>query len=158
MSTLHRLCDRVTAPTLDPSELAELESHLPRLLPPFLRAMLTQVGDGGYGFAYGHLRLGDALELWRGYADPNPDDRHWNWPQRLLPYVELGCGMSLCVDLCTEDIVLFEPNGHVDGEAWSHAFVPLGMDLETLMRHWLDDHDLDAFLEQAWNAHNPGSP
>jgi cell wall assembly regulator SMI1 len=46
------LCDTAGAP-LTSAEVAQVETRLGRELPPFLKGLLTEVGDGGYGFAYG---------------------------------------------------------------------------------------------------------
>lgn len=152
----------VGAPLTD-GEVAVVEARLGHALPPFLRAMVTVVGDGGYGFAYGHLGLlrpihnedgRTALDLRAAHLQPDPADPHWRWPSSLLPLVHLGCAMYLCVDLDAPDehIVWFEPNPHVDGQPWSDAFFPFGMGLEALMQRWLNGDDIVDLFERAWNA------
>ncbi len=127
---------------VDEGTVACAELELGFRLPPLLRAVYTQVGDGGFGPAYGLLRLNDAVDRFLEYRAPT-DDPHWAWPEKLLPIDELGCGMCSCVDCSTEEgtVVLFEPNPHCEGQPWTDAFFPLTDSLERWFELWIEGRD-----------------
>jgi hypothetical protein len=86
----------------------------------------------------------DAVDLYKLYRQPDPEDSHWNWPEGLLPLGHLGCAMYLCVD-CTnpaDPITWFEPNPHAHGEPWKDSFIAFADSTEAWLFAWLDGEDL----------------
>jgi len=147
---------------------AAAERRLGFALPATLRTLYTRLGNGGYGPAYGLLGLSggavqedrlDAVGVYERSREADPRDLHWQWPEKLLPVVHLGCAMFLCVD-CSDDrgmVVWFEPNPHEDGKSWDDAFYPLGIAFEELMFRWAAGEDVLARMDAAFQVKNPSS-
>ncbi len=138
---------------LEPSTLSKVESTLGHRLPPLLFRIYSEIQNGGFGDSYGFLGLVggpknedklDAIDLWKAYCQPDPDDEFWNWPKHLLPIGHLGCAMYHCVDCTTTTgtIVLFEPNPHEDDEPWNDAFFTFCPSLVEYFDVWLRGDDL----------------
>ena len=147
-------------PVALPKNIAEAQRSLGFELPGLLRELYLRVGNGGFGPGYGLLGVeGGAsdgtgktlVEVYAALAAPDPDDRHWRWPSRLLPVANLGCAMYACVDCSTaeERVVWFEPNPHSSGEPWDDSFIPLAPSMSHWLRCWLAGEDL---CETAWKA------
>src|SRR5262245_14579740 len=67
--------------------LAEAEAELGFPMPPLVRALYTQVADGGYGPGHGVIELaGDEYSLVGGRKQMGK----W-WPERLVEFVTWGC-------------------------------------------------------------------
>jgi hypothetical protein len=140
-------------PPATPREIEESERQLGFALSPLLRRVYLEVANGGFGPAYGMIGVlggaGDdwrknAVDLYTEYRKPNPKDRHWAWPAKLLPVCHLGCAMYLCVD-CSDArgrVTWFEPNPHCDGEPWDDAFNPLAESTDAWLSAWVDGNDL----------------
>jgi hypothetical protein len=131
------------------------EAKLGRKLHPLLRALYLEVGNGGFGPAYGLLGIPpggaeddeghDALAIWERLREEDEYDPHWAWPAALLPVGHLGCGMYMCVDLDAApdaSLIWFEPNPHENGEPWNDSFIPLGGSLALWLSSWLAGTDL----------------
>lgn len=140
--------------------LDSAESRLAFKLPALLRRIYMEVANGGFGPSYGLLGIGggatnedkrDTVELYELFRSPDPEDRYWNWPERLLPIGHLGCAMFCCADCSSEamPIVWFEPNPHSDGEPWDDCFIPFAGSLDEWLTAWLDGKADDLF-EIAW--------
>jgi hypothetical protein len=146
------------APLAAAEQVAQAEQVLGYPLPPFLVRLYREVGNGGFGPDYGLLgiaggatddRRHDALAAYEEYRQLDPDDPFWRWPPSLLPIINCGCAMYLCVDCSTPTgrIVWFEPNPHEDGESWDESFVRLPCDVEQLFEAWIEGrHWMKAFL------------
>ncbi|MEM7246897.1 MAG: SMI1/KNR4 family protein [Acidobacteriota bacterium] len=152
---------RASPPPLSERELATAQQRLGFELPSDLAQLYTQVANGGFGPSHGLLGLmggptneddDDVVTLYESFREPDPDDAHWSWPERLLPVGHLGCGMFCCVDCTTREgqVTWFEPNPHVDGESWDDAFVPFAESTRAWLEAWLDGVHDDLF-ELAWN-------
>jgi hypothetical protein len=134
-------------------DLAQAEEELGFGLTPLLRRLYVDVANGGFGPAYGLLGLHggktneagfDSVAQYKFLQRPHPDDKHWVWPNGLLPVGHVGCAMFLCVD-CTNEkgpVILFEPNPHEHGTPWRDAFFPLAESTEEWLFAWLDGEDL----------------
>lgn len=105
-------------PLLD-EEVAESEALLGFSLPPFVRRVYTQVGNGGFGPGYGGV-LGlvagatdesnlNAVERYCGWLEwqPDPEDYSletgevvvpWEWPRGVLAVCHWGCAIYSCID------------------------------------------------------------
>lgn len=133
-------------------QLQAAEAALGFKLPPIIKDIYVDVANGGFGYSYGLLGIGggatnedghDAVDLYLRYREPDPDDPHWSWPERLLPLNHLGCAMYLCVDCSRQElpVIWFEPNPHEYGQTWADSFIPLSESFEELMKQWLAGDD-----------------
>src|SRR5262245_47599971 len=128
-------------------------------LPELLRAVYTQIGNGGFGPGYGIVGLaggarpeGKSLaQQYRAQRSLARMNRHWHWPEGLLPLCSLGCGMWSCLD-CVEPrtpVYLFEPN-NLDAEEtdeheavlqWTNAFWHEAPSFAAWLERWLNGRD-----------------
>ncbi|WP_143200414.1 SMI1/KNR4 family protein [Kitasatospora sp. CB01950] len=133
--------------TITPGELEAVERQLGFPLHPFLAALYTTVGNGGFGPMDGLLRL-CAPELTdqdgrtglgttlRFRAEAGSGRR---WPADVLPILAWGCGMMACVDCRSADgtVLLYEPNAN-EGADTSAAWFVDSPSLADWLRTWLD--------------------
>lgn len=141
-------------------QLAAVETGLGFALPSTLRALYTEVANGGFGPQYGLLGLSggmlnedglDALRQYQAYRTPHPRDPYWGWPHGLIPLGHLGCAMYLCVD-CTAPhgpVTWFEPNPHSPGQSWADSYIQFAESTDTWLLAWLDGKDLFDKLVEA---------
>jgi tetratricopeptide (TPR) repeat protein len=121
-------------PPATPEEIAEAEAKIGFPLPPLLKALYSELANGGFGPHYGFGRLFD-------YSDKRPAHRRegvidlylsnregdfecemeaaatgsrkqFSWPPMLLPLVDVGCAITICVDCSRPQfpIVRSDPN------------------------------------------------
>jgi hypothetical protein len=138
---------RTLNPPANPECIARAEAVIGHRLPPLLVRLYSEVGNGGFGPDYGLLGIGDGtgadggdgVAVYRVHRKPREYDPHWSWPAHLLPLVECGCAMNLCVDCSSPEgkIVWFEPNARLPGRPWDNTFIPLSCDLAELMEAWV---------------------
>ena len=122
-------------------------------LPPLLKRLYSDVGNGGFGPGYGLLGVTggvpddenrNALQLYAVFRQSNPEDRLWQWPAGLLPICHWGCAIYSCID-CTKasfSVTIFDPNGHEDGRTWSDSFFPECQSFEQWIELWVSGHNL----------------
>jgi hypothetical protein len=93
------------SPPASSEAVGEAERELGFPLPALLKACYLEVGNGGFGPAYGILGLrggyvsdcGTLVEFYRDLRDrQEPEGKRWK--AGLLPFCEWGCGMFSCVD------------------------------------------------------------
>jgi hypothetical protein len=146
----------VITPRIYPPATAALvdaaEETLGFALPPLLRRIYLEVGNGGFGPGYGLLGvLGGAvddtgrniIDLYRMFREPERDDPMWQWPAQLLPICHLGCAMYGCVD-CTDPngaVTWWEPNPREPGDPVDLFLVPVAPSLEAWLWAWLRNED-----------------
>ncbi|MEV0661599.1 SMI1/KNR4 family protein [Actinomadura luteofluorescens] len=91
--------------------MGESEALLGRSLPSLLRACCLELGDGGFGPAYG---LGPLQVILRDY-----EEQQQSWPEAwqpmaraLLPICNWGCGIASYIDLTDPSIRMWaiDPN------------------------------------------------
>jgi SMI1/KNR4 family protein SUKH-1 len=150
-------------PPLTRAAIDAAEARLGFAVPKDVRELYEQIGNGGFGPAYGLLGLAggalqeeglDAVGVYERNLASDPDDPLWIWPPKLLPLVHLGCAMFLCVD-CGDAggrVVWFEPNGHEFGQPYTHAFVPTGRSFRDIMLGWAAGEEVTAVLEASWET------
>lgn len=147
-------------PVALPEQIVDAQRALGFELPVLLKELYLQVGNGGYGPGYGLIGIAGGaqdytgkslVDLYKGFAAPDPDDVHWQWPSRLLPVVNLGCGMYACIDVSSAEgrVVWFAPDARYDEESWDDAFLSLASSTADWLRSWLAGEDL---FESAWDA------
>lgn len=107
--------------TLDRVEAAEKE--LGFALPPLLKRLYIEVGNGGFGPEYGLAGIDgcgtnkasrDIVTLYRQQEGEEWKQRFPQWPDKMLKIGCLGCGMYAAIDCSTPDynLFLFEPNAY----------------------------------------------
>ncbi len=129
------------------------EQTLGFALPPLLKRLYLEVGNGGWGPGNGILGLTGgakddlgctAVEDYLGRRASSPEDPAWRWPEGLLSICHWGCGIYSCVS-CLEPgfpMVVFDPNAHDDGQGWADAFYAEDIAFDRWMRLWAEGQDL----------------
>ena len=136
-------------PRLPVSEqtLAEAEARLGFPLPPLVRALYTQVADGGYGPGYGVTQLTVhpyALVESRLRMDEE-NVPEWVWPKRLVEFVNWGCNYFSGIDCSNPScpVFFYDNDRGADEDATLADCLSLESDsLEEWLSAWLDGEDL----------------
>jgi len=134
-----------------PASMADInaaEEQLGFSLPPLVRDLYTQVGDGGYGPGYGLDRLAEVVEMSQEFVTDGPDP----WPAKLLHLCCWGCEYFFALDCSRPDgpVLRFVPDEDDNPEALRCEAATLAEWLEDWLRGeplWdriqLEFHDLD---------------
>ena len=143
-------------PVIYPPASEILVNHSEKLLgfalPPLLRQILMEVGNGGFGPEYGLLGLAggatddtgrNMIDLYRLFLEPHPDDLAFQWPVKLVPICHLGCAMYACVDcsIISGPILWWEPNPREKNDPIDVFFIPVAESLEDWFWMWLRNED-----------------
>jgi hypothetical protein len=115
---------RASSSGLSPGDSVEIANDEKRLgfpLPPLMKRIYVEIGNGGFGPGYGLIGLTNGVPDDSGNTAPDiygqlrgadRDDPNWRWPQALLPICHWGCAILSCVD-CTDSsfrMRIFDPN------------------------------------------------
>jgi hypothetical protein len=149
---LAKLCAPAKAPLI-----AAAEHALGFRLPDLLREAYAQVGNGGFGKAYGFVGLqGGArdefgrtlVKVYKDMGKYRTDSPFWRWPEGLLPVCRLGCGMWSCLDCkkANVPVFIFEPTNLLsdpDDERenrlrWANAFWHESRSFTAWLESWLN--------------------
>jgi len=136
-------------PPVSAEVLAEAEARLGFPLPPQLRALYTQIGDGGYGPGRGlHYLLGDDWSLvahaeHKCVAGAAAGDPSW-WPPRLVEFVSWGGHYTSCVDCSGPPypVWFYDPDCNVEDATQADYLYPEADSLEDWLWAWLGGVDL----------------
>ena len=162
------------APPATPADADAAEALLGFPLPPLVRALYTEIGNGGWGPGYGLLRLldgdsgdrmddEDSLVSWarwhRRYSPHRPGEP--GWPEGVVPLVEWGCHYTSCVD-CLDPAcpVYFYDNDVVasrGGISPPDYLYPQAGSLAGWLSAWLDGADLWAAGPKAKRQAEPAA-
>ncbi len=130
-------------PPVSAEALAEAEARLGFPLPPLLRALYTQVGDGGYGPGRGLQVLLEGEESLVAHVEairrPGSD-----WPAQFIPLISWGDLYRSWVDCCHPPYPVWfdDPDFDVEGAARADYFYAQADSLEAWLTAWLDGADL----------------
>jgi hypothetical protein len=142
-------------PTLiesEPPDYASDERRLGFALPPLMKRIYIEIGNGGFGPAYGLIGLSNGVpdcdgmtapELYELFRGSSTDEPNWKWPEGLLPVCDWGCAIRSCID-CTDPnfrMRLFDPNVH-DGDDWADSFFEESSSFEAWITAWASGADL----------------
>ncbi|MFC5187016.1 SMI1/KNR4 family protein [Actinomadura harenae] len=140
-------------PPLTPAsedEVKEFEAHLGRPLPSLLRRCYLELGDGGFGPAYGLEPLRPILRVLR--------EEHPGWPEAwhpmakvLLPTCNWGCGITSYVDVSdpANRMWAIDPNPAPQDD-FEVSLFPQHFGLTEWLRRWID-----GTLHQPWLLQDP---
>jgi SMI1/KNR4 family protein SUKH-1 len=137
---------------LKPADLADITSDERRLgfaLPPLMKRLYTEIGNGGFGPGYGLIGLTNGVPDDTGKAGPaiyeqlRSSRSDWDWPIGLLPICHWGCAIMSCVDCAAPNfrMRIFDPNVH-DGDDWADAFFEECVSFESWIGAWASGVDL----------------
>ncbi len=136
----------------DPIDVANDEKRLGFTLPPLMKRLYMEIGNGGFGPGYGLIGLTNGVPDDTGKTGPtiykqlrtaHPDEPNWKWPDRLFPICHWGCAILSCVDCADSNfrMRIFDPNVH-DGDDWADAFFEESAGFEMWIRAWASGVDL----------------
>lgn len=102
-------------------------------LPEQFIVLYEEKGNGGFGPDYGLLGLctghttdlGDTmLSLYQRFCEADPDDPGWIWPRHLIPFIDIGCAIHLCLDTSDPNykIIEFDPDFYRPGSDLKQYF------------------------------------
>ena len=140
-------------PPLSKEQLAETVRELGFDPPPLYVYLMRTVGNGGYGPGCGLMGLAGgatddlgntAVELYRVFAEDQPDRPSWRWPQGLLPICHWGCAIYTCVD-CASDgstLTIWDPNEWDEVAPPASAIRATGTTLPEWLRAWAKGEDV----------------
>ena len=138
--------------TSNPDDVAADEQELGFTLPPLLKRIYAEIGNGGFGPGYGLIGLTKGVPDDTGMTAPDiyeqflgscADEPNLKWPLGLLPICHWGCAILSCVD-CTDKnfrMRVFDPNVY-DGSDWSDAFFEEAPGFERWISAWASGADL----------------
>lgn len=132
---------------------AALDFDLPEL---FLR-ILSEIGNGGFGPAYGLMGLGpggftDDMgktcdRLYADFRKTHPMTPTWQWPKGLLPIATLGCAMYHCLDVPNDRMMIWEPNAWDEKDPLGTCLFVTDLTLYDWFDRWADGDDLFLLID-----------
>jgi hypothetical protein len=128
------------------SDIVRDEEQLGFALPPLLKRLYTEIGNGGFGPGYGLIGLTYGVPddtgktgpaIYRQFREAKIHEPNWNWPSGLLPVCHWGCAILSCVDCADPNfrMRIFDPNVH-DSDDWSDAFFEEAASFESWIGDW----------------------
>ncbi len=137
--------------------IEEAEKSLDFALPPLLKRVLLEIGNGGFGPGHGLLGVrggatdehGSSLvDLYDGLSAANPEDRGWSWPKHLVPICPWGDSTYSCVDCSRPEaqVVTFDANGYRPGADLARLLEPQDLTLDAWLRAWAEGVDLWSWM------------
>lgn len=156
---------QVTYPPTTAEKIEAVEKELGFELPPLLKRLYTEVGNGGFGPAYGFAGVDgcgtdeghhDIVTLYQWHQSEEGKRHFPNWPQRMLKAVCLGCGMYAAIDCSTSDynVLLYDPNledvdgGNEDEEKYlTNCLFPYRISLNKWLYAWAKGEDVELPVE-----------
>jgi hypothetical protein len=135
-----------------PATLAEVdaaEAALGFAIPPLLRRLYSEVGNGGFGPNYGLEGVptippvpgtADIVALYEMYCcEPPPEHPAHVWPRGLVPLISGGCLYMECVDFLhtPHAVVMFDGNDCDWERPVIESLRPVAGSLEERLEAWL---------------------
>lgn len=133
-------------PPVGEEALAAAESRLGFPLPPLVRALYTQVANGGYGPGYGVINLdGHDFTLVASRLRMNEEtEPTWLWPPRFVEFVNWGCHYFSGVDCARPScpVYFYNHDLSVGNATLTDCLRPEAASLKEWLSAWLDGVDL----------------
>jgi hypothetical protein len=129
------------------------EKALGFALPPLLRRVYLEIGNGGFGPGYGLIGMSGGTPddtgktvpgYYRLFRSCRTKDQTWSWPEGLLVICHWGCAIYSCVD-CLHPrfrIRMFDPNVHIEGDSWDDSFFEERASFDDWIEAWADGTNL----------------
>lgn len=121
--------------------ILKTESALGFPIPPLLKQIYTEIGDGGFGPGYGIISTNGGYEPYQEnlvelYKSVQQGSQYLRlqWRPKLLPFCEWGCNIFTCVDCTDYNAVLYQSE--------ECAAKKLKYRLEDFFEMWLDGIDI----------------
>lgn len=152
---LHTLVNSLPAvpPDLEPLKtieplseraVAKVEKDLGFALPPQLRQLYLEIGDGGFGPWFGIRRLSNWAKDYSKLRADLLAERGREWPEALLPIVYLN-GKRICVDRKSGVVLLWtKPPKKTSEKKWLASFIPQSPSVESWLERWVDTPTVSA--------------
>jgi hypothetical protein len=123
---------------LSEKAVAKVEKDLGFSLPPQLRQMYLEIGDGGFGPWFGIRRLANWAKDYSKLRSELPAERGREWPEGLLPIVYLN-GKRICVDRESGSVLLWtKPPKKASEKKWLASFIPQSPSVEAWLERWVE--------------------
>ncbi|MFO0959694.1 MAG: SMI1/KNR4 family protein [Isosphaeraceae bacterium] len=131
-----------------PGEVDAAEAALGFAIPPLLRRLYTEVGNGGFGPVHGlegvpstsaDPHSANIVLLYQAYSTPDPDYPAHAWPDGFVPLIDHGCLILECADFRNPPyrVALFD-GGKTDFERpVLDSLRPVADSLEDRLEAWL---------------------
>jgi hypothetical protein len=141
------------SPPANSATLDSDEKALGFALPPLLRRIYLEIGNGGFGPGYGLIGISGGTPddsgktvpaYYRLFRSRRTEDQTWSWPEGLLVICHWGCSIYSCVD-CLHPrfrMRVFDPNVHVDHDSWDNSFFEERTSFDDWIGAWADGVDL----------------
>jgi len=137
----------------NPTTLANDEARLGFALPPLLKQLFLEFGNGGFGPGYGLIGMTGgapddtgktALEIYLQFRSADEEEPGFCWPQSLLPICHWGCASLSCISCDEQDypMYIFDPNAHSEETSWKDAFFKEAPAFESWITSWAEGVDL----------------
>jgi len=142
----------VPMPTISPpaatAEVDAAEAALGFPIPPLLRRLYMEVGNGGFGPSYGLEGVptipptpgtADIVALYKQYSEPWPEYPGHQWPHGLVPLISGGCLFMECVDFIRPPyaVAMFDGNDCDLERPVAESLTPVAVSLEERLEMWL---------------------
>ena len=137
-------------PPATEAEVDAAEAALGFPIPPLLRRLYREVGNGGFGPHYGLVGVptipptpfrADIVVLYQGPTSaPPPDDNpDWVWPAGLVPLIGLGCNITECVDFfhAPYPVIKDDPNEYDWDRPLIEQLKPAAVSLADHLEMWV---------------------
>jgi len=137
-------------PPVSQKQLAQAEAKIGFPLPPLVRDIYTQVGDGGFGPGYGFIQLGHLVVRRQNInaveecPDEEEDYEPLEWPDQFVDLVGWGC-LYYSGILCDEPscpVLFFNCDRAGEGSTLEDYLIPEAESLEEWLSAWLDGVNL----------------
>ncbi len=141
-------------PPATDDQIQTAEASLDFPLPAFLRCVYTTIANGGFGPGRGLLGVpggaadehgSSIVDLYDSFSAANPEDRGWQWPERLVPICPWGGSVYSCVDCATPEgaVICLDLAGYEPGRDLKEFLIPQRQEtLEAWLRAWAEGVDL----------------
>jgi hypothetical protein len=146
-------------PILAPADAVDVEYDERRLgfpLPPLLKRIYSEIGNGGFGPGYGLIGLTNGVpddtgktgpDIYKEFRSADSGEANLKWPLGLLPICNWGCAIVSCVDSGDPSfrMRIFDPNAH-DGDDWADSLFEESPSFEVWIQAWASGVDLWALM------------
>lgn len=119
-------------------EISAAERAIGRALPPGLRQVYAEVGNGEFGPGSGLFPLARMIDEYEEMTREPAGPQNQPWPTNLLPLVDAEPGYD-CLDLDSGEMIAWDPE-EIEGysnAAWERSFKPLAPSFAAWLEDWL---------------------